>query len=59
MYLVSVHSQVSSAAETLVERVLNALVDELAEEALQCFKQVTRFGMGGMLRVSEFAYVIA
>ncbi|TFK71888.1 hypothetical protein BDN72DRAFT_837032 [Pluteus cervinus] len=52
MYLVGIHAQVTSAADTLVERVLNALVDELAEEALRCFRQVTRFGMGGMLRAT-------
>lgn len=52
MFLVSTHAQVSSVAETLLDRTLNALVDELAEEALRCFRQVKRFGMGGMLRVS-------
>jgi exocyst complex component 2 len=52
MYLVGVHAQVSGAAEPLLERILNALVDDLAEEALRCFRQVKRFGMGGMLRVS-------
>ena len=52
MYLVGVHAQVSSAAEPLLERMLNALVEDLAKEALRCFRQVKRFGMGGMLRVS-------
>ena len=50
-YVVSVHAQVSSAAEVLLDRTLNALVNELAEEALRCFRQIKRFGMGGMLRV--------
>lgn len=54
MYLVSIHAQVSNAAEPLLERTLNALVDELADEALRCFRQVKRFGMGGMLRVCQF-----
>ena len=51
MYLVGIHAQVTSAAESLLDRILNALVNELAEEALRCFRQVKRFGMGGMLRV--------
>jgi exocyst complex component 2 len=53
MYLVGIHAQVSSAAEPLLERIINALVEDLAEEALRCFRQVKRFGMGGMLRVSS------
>ena len=52
MYLVGVHAQISSAAPTLIDRALGALVDDLAEECLRCFRQVRRFGMGGMLRVS-------
>ena len=51
IYLVGVHAQVSSAAPSLLDRVLGALVDDLAEECLGCFQQVRRFGMGGMLRV--------
>lgn len=51
MYLVGVHAQVSSAAPSLLDRALGALVDDLAEECLECFRQVRRFGMGGMLRV--------
>jgi exocyst complex component 2 len=38
-------------APPLLDRMLNALVESLVEEALRCFKQVKRFGMGGMLRV--------
>ncbi|KAK2461007.1 hypothetical protein APHAL10511_006948 [Amanita phalloides] len=52
MYLVGVHAQVSNAAEHLLERTLNSLAEELAEEALHCFRQVNRFGMGGMLRAT-------
>jgi len=52
MYLVGVHAQVNGAAAPLLDRTLNALVESLSEEALRCFKQVKRFGMGGMLRVS-------
>ena len=51
MYLVGVHAQVSDVAPPLLDRTLNTLVESLAEEALLCFKQVKRFGMGGMLRV--------
>ena len=54
MYLVSVHAQVSRVAEPLLDRTLKTLVEDLAEEALRCFRQVKRFGMGGMLRVSVF-----
>jgi hypothetical protein len=35
----------------LLERALSSLVEDLAKEALHCFRQVKRFGMGGMLRV--------
>lgn len=51
MYLVDVHAQVCEAAEPLLPRTLHLLVEELASEALHCFRQVKRFGMGGMLRV--------
>ncbi|CAA7268370.1 unnamed protein product [Cyclocybe aegerita] len=52
MALVGVHSQVCTTAESLLDRTLNALVEELATEALRCFRQVRRFGMGGMLRAT-------
>ncbi|KAF8801103.1 exocyst complex component sec5 [Phlegmacium glaucopus] len=52
IYLVSVHAQICSVAEQLLDRTLNAIVEELASEALQCFRQVKRFGMGGMLRAT-------
>jgi len=52
MYLVSTHAEVNRVADTLLDRILNALVEELAEEALRCFRQVKRFGMGGMLRAT-------
>jgi Exocyst complex component Sec5 len=51
MYLVGVHALVSEVTPPLLDRTLNALVESLVEEALRCFKQVKRFGMGGMLRV--------
>ncbi|KAH9477787.1 Exocyst complex component SEC5B [Psilocybe cubensis] len=52
MTLVSVHAQVCNVAEPLLDRALHALVEELAAEALRCFRQVKRFGMGGMLRAT-------
>jgi len=52
MYLVGVHAQVSQVAPPLLDRALNVLVESLVEEALRCFKQVKRFGMGGMLRAT-------
>ncbi|KAI0249742.1 exocyst complex component Sec5-domain-containing protein [Lactifluus subvellereus] len=52
MYLVGVHAQISDIAPPLLDRALNALVENLVEEALRCFKQVKRFGMGGMLRAT-------
>lgn len=57
MFLVGVHAQVSSAAAPLLDRTLNALVEDLAQEALRCFRQVKRFGMGGMLRVRIFPII--
>ena len=52
MYLVSVHAEVSSTAQNLLERTLSALITETVDEALECFRQVKRFGMGGMLLAS-------
>jgi len=52
MCLVGVHARVCSTAESLLDRTLNALVEEIAGEALRCIRQVKRFGMGGMLCVS-------
>ncbi|KAI5996502.1 exocyst complex component Sec5-domain-containing protein [Pisolithus orientalis] len=52
MTLVGIHAQVSHIAEGLLDRVLCALVDDAAEEALRSFQQVKRFGMGGMLRAT-------
>lgn len=54
--LVGVHAQVCNISEQLLDRTLNAIVEELASEALRCFRQVKRFGMGGMLRVCVFTY---
>ena len=54
MYLVGVHAQITSVAESVLERTLNYLAETLADEALKCFKQVKKFGMGGMLRVCVF-----
>lgn len=51
MFLVQVHTDVASISRSLLDRTLNALVEGVAEEALQCFRTVKKFGMGGMLRV--------
>ncbi|TEB31864.1 hypothetical protein FA13DRAFT_1754665 [Coprinellus micaceus] len=52
MHLVGVHAQVCEAAEHLLPRTLNLLVEGLAAEALASFRPVQRFGMGGMLRAT-------
>ncbi|KAL1668690.1 exocyst complex component Sec5-domain-containing protein [Schizophyllum commune] len=52
LFLVGVHAQVTKVAPALLERTFSFLVEELAEEALRCFRQVKRFGMGGMLRAT-------
>ncbi|KAI0284606.1 exocyst complex component Sec5-domain-containing protein [Russula aff. rugulosa BPL654] len=52
LYLVGVHAQVNEVAPPLLDRMLNALVESLVEEALRCFRQIKRFGMGGMLRAT-------
>ncbi|KIM53074.1 hypothetical protein SCLCIDRAFT_32138 [Scleroderma citrinum Foug A] len=52
MTIVGIHAQISHVAEGLLERVLHALVEDAAEEAFRSFRQVKRFGMGGMLRAT-------
>ncbi|KAF8434522.1 exocyst complex component Sec5-domain-containing protein [Boletus edulis BED1] len=52
MTLVEIHAQVSRVAEGLLDRVLYVVVEDAADEALHCFQQVKRFGMGGMLRAT-------
>ncbi|KAL4068578.1 exocyst complex component Sec5-domain-containing protein [Scleroderma yunnanense] len=52
MALVGIHAQISHVAEGLLERVLHVLVEDAADEALRSFRQVKRFGMGGMLRAT-------
>lgn len=54
MTLVEIHAQVSRVSEGLLDRVLHALVEDAADEALRSFQQVKRFGMGGMLRVGNY-----
>lgn len=51
--LVQVHAQVSLIAKPLLERTLGTLLEEIAKVALESFKQVDQFGMGGMLSVSR------
>ncbi|KAJ7039787.1 exocyst complex component sec5 [Mycena alexandri] len=52
IYLVTVHAQVAAISDGLLARTLTTLVEALAAEAFQCFKEVPRFGMGGMLRAT-------
>lgn len=49
--LVGIHAQICSVAESLLDRIINEVIEQLAEEGLRCFRQIKRFGMGGMLRV--------
>jgi len=51
--MVDFHAKVTSVAKALVERTMVALVTDITTEALSCFKEVQRFGMGGMLRVNS------
>lgn len=53
MYLVEVHALVNKVARRLLDRALQAIIELVAAECLACFKQIPRFGIGGMLRVSE------
>ncbi|KAH8927807.1 hypothetical protein BT69DRAFT_1347031 [Atractiella rhizophila] len=50
--LVLIHAQVSGVTPTLVNRVLERLVYELATITLTCFSKVEAFGMGGMLQAT-------
>jgi exocyst complex component 2 len=56
--LVGVHAQICSVAESLLDRILNEIVEQLAEEGLRCFRQIRRFGMGGMLRVCHTLFLL-
>jgi exocyst complex component 2 len=51
--LVLAHAQVSGCTPSLVPRVLNALVDQLAVDARKAFSEIRRLGLGGMLQVSD------
>lgn len=52
MTLVMVHSQVSSVTKHLVHRAVSALLENMANDCLESFRQVERFGMGGMLQAT-------
>ncbi|KAJ3514703.1 hypothetical protein NLJ89_g2225 [Agrocybe chaxingu] len=57
-YLVEVHAQVCNVAANLLDRTLNALLDELVAEAGRCFFQIKRFGTGGLLvAVMELTFI--
>ncbi|KZS97149.1 hypothetical protein SISNIDRAFT_406460 [Sistotremastrum niveocremeum HHB9708] len=50
--LVEIHAHVSTVARKLLERSLNAIIEIVTQECIMCFKQVPKFGMGGMLRAT-------
>lgn len=50
-YLVAIHAQVCSVAEGLLDRTMDAILDEFVGEVIRCFGQVKRFGTGGLLTV--------
>ncbi|ORZ16960.1 exocyst complex component Sec5-domain-containing protein [Absidia repens] len=52
MTLVMVHSQISGVAKQLVYRALSFLLEAMANDCLESFRQVERFGMGGMLQAT-------
>ncbi|KAF8157048.1 exocyst complex component sec5 [Crassisporium funariophilum] len=57
-YMVEVHAQVCTVADSLLHRTLDTLVDELVAEAVRSFRQVKRFGTGGMLQaVLELKFI--
>ncbi|KAL7419826.1 Exocyst complex component S5 [Cryptotrichosporon argae] len=49
LLLVETHARVGDVAPALVGRVLGALIDRVADVALDCFRAVPAFGTGGML----------
>ncbi|KAG2125086.1 hypothetical protein DEU56DRAFT_962854 [Suillus clintonianus] len=58
--LVEIHAQISRVAENLLECVMYALIENIAQDTLLSFKQVKRFGMGGMLpTLSELYHKIS
>ncbi|PPR03648.1 hypothetical protein CVT24_007762 [Panaeolus cyanescens] len=57
-YLVGIHSQVCNAAETLLERTLSVILDDLAAEATRQFQQIKRYNTGGLLQaVLELTFI--
>ncbi|KAI7871922.1 exocyst complex component Sec5-domain-containing protein [Spinellus fusiger] len=52
MTLVMVHAQVNSVTKQLVHRALSLLLENMANDCLESFRQVERFGMGGMLQAT-------
>ncbi|EST06642.1 hypothetical protein PSEUBRA_004556 [Kalmanozyma brasiliensis GHG001] len=50
--LVQVHAHVRATAPPLVTRTITALVDSLTNTTLSCFRDISQFGMGGMLQAT-------
>lgn len=57
-YLVDLHAQVCAVSDDLLERMLNAVLGELVDEATKCFREVKQFGTGGLLTVRIFLCLI-
>ncbi|CAO1633663.1 unnamed protein product [Parajaminaea phylloscopi] len=56
--LVQVHAQVQSVAKSLINRTITSLLENLTDVILDSFRQIPRFGMGGMLQATlEIEYV--
>lgn len=51
LLLVESHVRVGDIAPSLLDRVLQALVEGITDVALQSFQQIPKFGTGGMLSV--------
>ncbi|EPQ29151.1 uncharacterized protein PFL1_03438 [Pseudozyma flocculosa PF-1] len=52
LLLVQIHAQVRAVTKPLVTRTILSLVEDLANETLECFGRIPRFGMGGMLQAT-------
>ncbi|KAG0222160.1 hypothetical protein BGW42_006818, partial [Actinomortierella wolfii] len=50
--LVMAHAQISEIAPVLVHRALSALLTSTFQDCLVCFREVERFGLGGMLQAT-------
>ncbi|KAK6906719.1 hypothetical protein I203_100706 [Kwoniella mangroviensis CBS 8507] len=49
LLLVEAHSRIGNISPNLIQRVIEALVNQITQVALNCFQKVPKFGTGGML----------